>query len=513
MPGTKHTSRYIEKFQNRFPDFEIITSSVTEQNNIVFALARKGTVKMLVLIVKEDAVIPSGFQGSEVDCEEFRFRLCDQNHENAEALRSFLPFTKPVKLGNANSFGFGDRLGNAGPAHLRALIDSEPVFKPVLAQQSIRELDRTGRTAGEVMDAATWTVFREGYKDGFGADADHLKTPEDIDRMIRAGFTMFTIDPSDHVNYHSRNMNEAQMHKAFNELPWEALNDEPDQFLQRYARQKFRLANDHTLQPSEPAILRAAVKYGNVVKHTLDMFRYLSDTYPEHDTEVELSVDETPYPTTPEEHLIIASELQRLGVKLVSLAPRFCGDFEKGIDFKGDLDAFREEYLLHQAIAGEYGDYKLSIHSGSDKFSVYEVIGELGEGRVHVKTAGTSYLEALRAVAKTDASLFREIMSFSKQRFETDRKTYHISADAEAMGNPDDYQDEELPKLLDDNNARQVFHVTFGSVLTHSPNDDKPGFKVLLMQVLTQNEDVYEQCLYQHFRRHIKPFEKILPQT
>ena len=510
MSRANNTSRYIEIFQNRFPDFEIIASSITEKNDIVFALARNGTEKKLILAGGEKAVIPSEFQGTKVDGEEFRFLVCNLNHENAEALRSFLPYTKPVTLGNASSFGFGDRLGNAGPAHLQALIDSEPVFKPVLAQQSIRELDRTGRTAGEVMDAATWTVFREGYKDGFGSDADHLKTPEDIDRMIRAGFTMFTIDPSDHVNNQSQNMNGAQLQDAFKELPWDDLNDEPDKFLQRYVGQTFRLANDHTLEPSQPAILRAAVKYGNVVRHTLDMFRYLTDTYPEHDTEVELSVDETPHPTTPEEHLIIASELQRLGVKLVSLAPRFCGDFEKGIDFKGDLDAFRDEYLLHQAIAGEYGDYKLSIHSGSDKFSVYEAIGELGEGRVHVKTAGTSYLEAIRAVAMTDTALFREIMSFSIQRFETDRKTYHISADAGRLGDPDDYRDEELPGLLDDDNARQVFHVTFGSVLTHVPEKGaEPGFRERIMEVLERNEKVHEDCLYKHFRRHIAPFEKV----
>ena len=509
MSMVDNTSLFSEVFQNRFPDFEIIASSVTEQNNIFFASAIKGSEKKLILAAGESSGIPSGFRGSKVDDEECSYLVCNQNHDNARAVRSLLSYTKPVILGNANSFGFGDRLGNAGPAHLRALADSEPVFNPVLAQQSIRELDRTGRSAREVLDAATWAVLQEGYTAGFGADADHLKTPEDIDRMIGAGFTMFTIDPSDHVNNRSQRMSKPQLLDAFKQLPWHGLNDSPNQFLKRYMGKTFRLGNEYKLELSEITVLRAAVKYGNVLRHTQEMFRYLSEFYSGYDVEVELSVDETTHPTTPEEHLIIASELQRIGVHLVSLAPRFSGVFEKGIDFRGDLDVFCTEYLLHQAIAAEYGDYKLSIHTGSDKFQVYESIGALGTGRVHIKTSGTSYLEALRVVAKSDASLFREIMGLSLQRFETDRKTYHISAEAGHLGDPHEYPDDDLPKLLDDDNARQVFHVTFGSVLAIAPYDD-PGesFRQRIMEVLERNEEIYRACLYKHFRRHIIPFEK-----
>lgn len=72
-------------------------------------------------------------------------------------------------------------------------------MKAVLAQQSIRELERTQRRPEEIMDAATWAVYQEGYEEGFGADADHLKTTADIDLMVAAGFAMFTIDPGEHV--------------------------------------------------------------------------------------------------------------------------------------------------------------------------------------------------------------------------------------------------------------------------------------------------------------------------
>ncbi len=78
----------------------------------------------------------------------------------------------------------------------------------------------------------------------------------------------------------------------------------------------------------------------------------------------------------------MASELKRLGVKIVSLAPRFIGDFEKGIDYKGDIELFKEEYLKHVKISEYFGSYKISLHSGSDKFGVYKAIGSI-KARLH----------------------------------------------------------------------------------------------------------------------------------
>ena len=114
--------------------------------------------------------------------------------------------------------------------------------------------------------------------------------------------------------------------------------------------------------------------------------------------EIELSVDETPEPTTPAEHFIIAEQCLKSGMKLISLAPRFVGDFEKGVDFKGDIKALEKNLADHAAIAEQLGPYKLSLHSGSDKLSIYPLLARATAGQWHVKTAGTSYLEALRAV-------------------------------------------------------------------------------------------------------------------
>ncbi len=99
----------------------------------------------------------------------------------------------PVVLGLRKSFGFGDRLGLAGPGHLESLQGSD--FLPILAQQSIRELKRTERAPEEVMCAAQNAIRDYGYSGIWGADADHLQTPEDVTRMAEAGYTFFTIDP------------------------------------------------------------------------------------------------------------------------------------------------------------------------------------------------------------------------------------------------------------------------------------------------------------------------------
>ena len=102
---------------------------------------------------------------------------------NAAALRERFAWLRPRPLGLRSSIGLGDRLGLATPGHVRALRAAGTSLAPVLAQQSVRELDRTGRTARDVLDAATWGAFAEGWRDGYGADADHLKTPEDVDRF------------------------------------------------------------------------------------------------------------------------------------------------------------------------------------------------------------------------------------------------------------------------------------------------------------------------------------------
>jgi len=241
------------------------------------------------------------------------------------------------------------------------------------------------------------------------------------------------------------------------------------------------------------SLMRATVKYGRAIRHVVTMFRRLSEMKDEFD--FEMSVDETDAPTTPLEHFFIANQLTRAGVKFTSLAPRFIGDFEKGVDYIGNLDRLDAELAKHAAVTAHFGTYKLSLHSGSDKFSVYPLIAKHWGERIHVKTAGTSYLEALRVLAKHEPDLFLKIYSLGRERYETDRLTYHVSAQLEKLPNTD-----HLPALLDDFHAREVLHVTFGSVLHH------PEFRQRFFDTLRSDETVYYQILKQHFDKHLSPF-------
>ena len=422
------------------------------------------------------------------------------NHANAVAIRKVLPWTAPKTAGLATSVGLGDRLGLATPGHIRAVRGSGLV--PFLSQQSIREMTRTRRTADEVMDAATWGVLQEGWREGFGSDADHLQKPEDINVTSAAGFTMFTIDPGAHVNNLADTLDAAGLKAAFESLDSQTLGMSGADMMSLYTARPFKLEGGGEIAFDQATLARAAVKYGRAVAHTVMMHQHLSTTHAGA-FELEISVDETDSPTSPAEHYFFAAELARRGVKWVSLAPRFLGRFEKGVDYIGDLNEFRSAFVLHAAVMRTLGPYKISIHSGSDKFSVYPIIAELTGGLVHLKTAGTSYLEALRAIASIDPALFREILDFARGRYDTDKASYHVSAQVAKVPAASSLKDSDLAGLLEDFDARQVLHCTFGSVLTA---DDGTKFRPRFYAALQRDEEVYYNVLEKHMKRHVSPF-------
>jgi hypothetical protein len=422
---------------------------------------------------------------------------------NLAALQRRLPFLLPRTVGLAGSFGFGDRMGLATPGHVRAAWSSKLV--PFFPQQSIREMVRTERTPQGVMDDAVWGAFQAGWDGGFGSDADHLKTTADVDPCASAGYTMFTVDPGDHVDNRADAATPAELRALLDGIPWDSLQTSWRDTQGRYGGKSWRIEGDLAISLNEDALARAVVKYGRAVAHTAMMYRHLADSMVGKPVELEMSVDETDLPTTPEEHFFVALELQRLGVEWVSLAPRFVGSFQKGVDYIGDLGEFERSFAAHAAIARHVGPYKLSLHSGSDKFSIYEIAARHTNGLLHVKTAGTSYLEALRVVALRDAALFREILAFALQRFEHDRATYHMSPSLDKVPAPDALADDELPGLLDQFDARQVLHVTFGSVMIWK-DGGRYRFRGRLLRTLDANEDAYYTALQRHFRRHLAAY-------
>ena len=409
-------------------------------------------------------------------------------------------------LGLRPSFGFGDRLGLATPGHVEAMRRAGAGIAPIFPQQSIREMARTRRTPAQVMADALDGAHHAGWTGPIGADADHLKTPADVDATAAAGFTFFTIDPSDHVDPHADGYDESTLRAKF-----AAIKGEIDWFA-TYLGKSVALPNGTMIVLDEPACLRAAVKYGRALNHAIDLAGHIARVTAAagRDHEIELSVDETEQPTTLAEHFIIADQCVARGMELVSLAPRYIGDFEKGVDYKGDVAALERSLEDHAAIAELVGPYKLSLHSGSDKLSIYPALARATRGQFHVKTAGTSYLEALRVVARHDPGLFRRVVDFARGRYDADKATYHVSATLASAPPPSEVSDPaglerhylELwadvpPGLGFTAPGRQILHCTFGSVLTD------PTLGPAVRGVVERHVDTYTEVLADHFGRHL----------
>ncbi len=410
--------------------------------------------------------------------------------------------TKPAVLGLKKSFGFGDRLGLAIAGHVAAAEKFD--FAPIFAQQSIREMTRTERTPEEVMLAAQKHLDAVGYSKPWGADADHLKTPEDVRRTAAAGFCFFTIDPSEHVSNRADSMSFAELQASVAELEAAKIFGERS-WRDFYLNQKFEVSAQQTFQFTKERLFRAAVKYGRAIAHSEEMGRHISAANAGRAFEIEVSVDETDSPTSPLEHLFFGLELKQRNVpSVVSLAPRFIGDFEKGIDYRGDVKRFEASLREHVAIAQYCGPYKISVHSGSDKFSIYPVLGRICADLLHVKTAGTSYLEALRVVARTSPELFGEIAEYCRGRFESDRKSYHISTTLDQVQRLPSFKSKaDEPLYLDEIPGRQLLHVTFGSVLTLGKNARGRPFKAAILEILQSHSDLHQEVLEWHFTKHL----------
>ena len=481
-------------------DLDVLPRSAVCVAGAEIGLARPGP--RVAILAPSGSSVMAGFEGESSALGDRTLVLGPTSAANLEALRALLPWLRPRPLGIRASAGFGDRLGLATPGHIRALRAAGGGLAPIFAQQSIWEMQRTGRSPGGVLDDATWGVFGEGWREGFGADADHLKTAQDVDACVAAGYAFFTFDPGDYVDNRAEAAEACALISNVEDLPWEELEDRPEDLKRRYLDNAFK-AGEFEIRFDDLSLARAAVKYGSAVARVAHLYRQLEAAMEDRNFEVEVSVDETESPTTHAQHVYISSELRRLGVRWVSLAPRYVGSFEKGVDFIGDVGAFEEDFAVHAAIAREDslgGPYKLSLHSGSDKFSIYPAVARQAGSLVHLKTAGTSYLEALRTAAEIDPQFFREVYAFARDHYEVDRASYHVSASLERTGSHEDMPDEELPALLERFDEREILHVTFGSILAEK------RLREHLFGLLHAHPEAYAAGLEAHLLRHLKPF-------
>ncbi|MBP7401204.1 MAG: hypothetical protein KBA30_01145 [Clostridia bacterium] len=435
-----------------------------------------------------------GMEGAVAEADGSRVFCGPLSANNAYELMRRFPYAAPrPHRGVPFTLGLGDRLGTASRGHIRA-VRGRGVF-PVLAQQSMRELALTGRTYEEVLAAAAFAVFEERFEDGYGADGDHLKTPDEIRYALGCGYTMITLDCSEHIDNTVAGQAETDILARYDALPADLRARYEDKYLGR------PVPSVPGAPVSRETLARIVLIYHDAVDYTIRIYRecIASAGRP---IDFEMSIDETATPTDPAAHYVVARELLEAGVEVTSLAPRFCGEFQKGIDYIGDAGRFAEEFEQHARIADRLG-YKISVHSGSDKFTVFPAVGRCTGGRVHVKTAGTSWLEAVRLVAERDPALYRELHAFALDHIDEAKKYYHIGTSVSTIPALASTPDPELAGYLDRDDSRQALHITYGLILQE--RDEAGGFRFRdrLNACLHEGDDAYARMLERHILRHL----------
>ena len=488
----------LQLFDKHYGDrYKVYVPSIKLEKNNYFFMVRDNHNKYLVGVGTRE--ICKYFEGDnleeiKIDKYELIVKRCYLDHHNLNLLREIFPFLNPSFCGLKPSFGTGDRLGIATPAHLQAF-KGKDIF-PILAQQSVREMSRTERNWQKVLDDAIWGCFEEGYEGPFGADADHVKNIKELKEAADCGFTMFTLDPSDFISKGIEGLNEQELSQLYNKIP---KNKEIENL---YLNKKSKIGEQELIF-DEKSLRKIILTYSEALNHVVECYEFLKD-YKKGKFDLEISVDETPTVTSPLAHLFIVLELKRRGVDFQNLALHFLGNWQKGIEYIGDVKQFAREFSLHAAIAKNIEGYKLSLHTGSDKFSVYPIFAQETGGLCHIKTAGTSWLEEVKVVAMKDPALYREIHRFALENFAKDRASYNLTTDLSRIADIDTITDDELINLFKQNDSRQLIHITYGSILRAKDDKGKYIFKDKIYQILFRFEEDHYRELSKHIKRHLE---------
>jgi len=308
------------------------------------------------------------------------------------------------------SFGVGDRFAHQAKAQLRAfqMLASDGIDVVPVWNKSNREHTFIGSEPQSVLDAAQAAVRQLGWNKGWYIDADHIRL-ETVDRFMTCS-NFFTIDVADSIGQPA----------AFADV---------QAFVEKHPELVGTLdipGVSSSLTITRGDVERVAAKYLLAVQDAGRIYRYIVAAKGEGNIIAEVSMDETDAPQTPPELLIILAALADEKVRLQTIAPKFTGRFNKGVDYVGDLVQFEKEFSDDLAVIafavkhyGLPGNLKLSVHSGSDKFSLYPIIRQAlnrtGAG-LHLKTAGTTWLEELIGLAEAGGdglALAKEIYAYA----------------------------------------------------------------------------------------------------
>ena len=405
------------------------------------------------------------------------------------------------------SFGTGDRFGQQGAAQLKAvqLAAEHGVGVAIVWNKSHREHQIVGTSPADVRQEADAAIKGSGWQGGYHVDADHIGLDNVAPFVDPCDF--FTIDVADFIG----SMAEENDISTFVESHTQFTGSIPIDGMER------------SLTVSSDELRAIAEKYLFAIQQAAGIHAHIAGAKGAVPFITEVSMDETDEPQSPEKLFFILAAIAAEQIPIQTIAPKFTGRFNKGVDFVGEVEKFNQEFnddvcVVHQAIEsfGLPDNLKLSVHSGSDKFSIYPGIRRAlkthGAG-VHVKTAGTTWLEELIGLAEAGGEallLVKDIYRQARGRYDELCGPYAavIDIDQNQLPEPDQVDVWDGSRLMAalrhdqsnpdyNSNLRQLLHV---------------GYKVAAEHGLTYLEALREhrQIIGRHvtenlFERHIKP--------
>ena len=405
------------------------------------------------------------------------------------------------------SFGIGDRFCHQGKAQLSALIKAKEQglsITPVW-NKSHREHTIIGTTPADTRQEALDAIKALQWDGPYFVDADHIG-PGNVDLFIESS-DFFTLDVADFITQPAE--------KA-----------DVDAFVKKYGKYIGSLAVEgieRNLDITEERIRTIAGKFLLAVRQAGGIYRHIAEAKGADSFITEVSMDETDQPQTPVEMLFILAAIADEGIPAQTIAPKFTGRFNKGVDYVGDVTAFAKEFEEDLAVVAfairEFGlpeNLKLSIHSGSDKFSIYAPIAQAlkkFDAGLHVKTAGTTWLEELIGLAMAGGdglSIAKEVYAKALHRFGELCGPYATVIDIDTAELPTTEEVDEWDGL------------SFASALRHDQSCEQynPNFRQLLhvaykiaaemgtrfSDALDRHEAIIAQNVAENiYERHIRP--------
>lgn len=402
--------------------------------------------------------------------------------------------------------GLGDRFGHQGGAQLKAImaagekgIEISPVWN-----KSNREHVTIGTQPIDVRHEADAVTRKAAFTKPYFVDADHINI-DTVDRFIECS-DFFTIDVASYIGKKAGEIEISEFIKSAKD----------------YTGKLEIPGTGVTFDITTKKLTEIAEKYLFAAIKAFEIYRKIEKVKGKGNFVTEVSMDEVPNPQTPVELFFILKMLASENIPVQTIAPKFSGRFNKGVDYVGDPEKFAEEFeadlmVIDYAIK-EFGlpeNLKMSVHSGSDKFAIYPIIGSLlkkYDKGVHLKTAGTTWLEEVIGLAEAGGEALdfvKEIYAHSLDKIEELCAPYADVIDIRVS---------ELPSAVE---VMKWDSKKFASSLRHDQSNKNynPNMRQLIhvayklaaqqmekyYRLLETNEKIVAECVYENvYDRHIK---------